>query len=92
LESPRKGPKRPKIEIAESVASNDEYGVGDISERMTLSNGKLETKKARDKRMVEHRRMLKEQEKLARDQEKLMPSPAQLPKGKLSPELYAESY
>jgi hypothetical protein len=48
---------------------------------MTLSNGKLETKKARDKRMVEHRRMLKEQEKLAKDQEKLMPSPVQPPKG-----------
>ena len=84
IESPRKGPKRPRIEIAESVASNEEYTPGgstDNGERMMLPTGKLETKKAFEKRMVEQRRMAKEQDKLAKDQEKIV---VQQPKSELS--------
>lgn len=81
-ESPRKGPKRPRIEIAESVASNEDYTPGgsvDTGERMMLPSGKLETKKAFEKRMVEARRLVKEQEKLEREQGKVAAS--QNPKG-----------
>jgi hypothetical protein len=85
VESPRKGPKRPRIEIAESIASNEDYTPGgsvDTGERMMLPSGKLETKKAFEKRMVEARRLAKEQEKLEREQGKVTTS--QQPKGKRS--------
>lgn len=75
IESPRKT-KRPKVEIAESVASNEEYaasGSNDpLSGRMLLANGKLETKKNFEKRMVGQRKLQKEQEKAAREQEKAL--------------------
>lgn len=70
-DSPRKPgtAKRQKIEKAESIASTDDYPhplagtVDPESGRLYQESGKLETKKQHEKRMVEERRLQREQSK-----------------------------
>jgi hypothetical protein len=98
-ESPRKGPKRPKIEISESVASDGDYGglPTDPTGRIMFPDGRLEPKKAFEKRMVEQRRLAKEQDKLNKelDKSKLLSSTGgqlQKKKGQLSSVTFMRPY